>query len=87
MDVGGRVGDHLRRLAEPADSAIQVSSYVYSPLGMTGVDIVTRATVEASPAVAAHCSLPIYLVDRWSERGGDRRRRILAATGDPWGGR
>jgi len=39
-------------------------------LRIGGVDVVTRATAEASPASAAHCALPFFLVDRWNELGG-----------------
>ncbi|MCG8468356.1 MAG: pilus assembly protein TadG-related protein [Gemmatimonadetes bacterium] len=39
-----------------------------------GVDVVTRATAEASFASAVHCALPLFLVDRWQEMGGDPNR-------------
>lgn len=43
-------------------------------LGISSVDIRTSATVEASPASAVLCALPLFLVDRWNELGGDPNR-------------
>ncbi len=43
-------------------------------VGFGSVDIVTTAIVEAAPASAVYCALPLYLVDRWNELGGSPDR-------------
>lgn len=42
--------------------------------GLTGVDVITQAGAEASPALGVTCAYPIFLVDRWNELGGDPLR-------------
>lgn len=41
-EISSRVFQRLETIAERSDSAIQVSSYIYSPAGMTGVETISH---------------------------------------------
>lgn len=43
-------------------------------LGINDVDVVTRAVAEAWPATGVTCILPLFLVDKWEELGGNPLR-------------
>jgi threonine synthase len=48
-DVSAGAFQHLQRMAGRADSALQISAYTYSPIGMTGVQTIAYELAEQEP--------------------------------------
>ena len=48
-----------------------VSTVFARVFGVGQVDIVAKAAAQAYPASAVQCLLPLFLVDKWDERGGN----------------